>query len=57
MKELFPDYRQNPYLDRLPQLQRELLKIVEVPLNKEKIDILAQGYRKVLLEWQREETI
>lgn len=50
VKELFPDYRDNPYLGELPQLQQELLKIIEVPLNRRKIDILAEGYRKVLLE-------
>jgi len=54
VKELFPDYRQNPYLKELPQLQWELLKMVEIPLNKEKIDILAEGYRKVLREWQNQ---
>ena len=55
VKELFPDYRQNPYLKELPQLQWELLKMVEIPLNKEKIDILADGYRKVLREWQNQQ--
>ena len=54
VKELFPDYQKNPYLEKLPQLQRELLKMVEIPLDKEKIDILAQGYRKVLRDWQKE---
>lgn len=54
VKELFPDYQKNPYLEKLPQLQRELLKMVEIPLDKEKIDILAQGYRKVLWDWQKE---
>ena len=52
VKELFPEYEKNPYLEQLPQLQQELLKIVSVPLDKEKIDILANGYRKVLLENQ-----
>jgi glycosyltransferase involved in cell wall biosynthesis len=50
VKELFPEYRKNPYLSELPQLQSELLKIVDVPLDKEKIDILAKAYRKVLAE-------
>lgn len=50
VKEIFPNYQDNPYLDELPQLQRELLKMVEVPLNREKIDILANAYRKVLAE-------
>lgn len=54
VKEIFPDYQKNPYLNELPPLQRELLKIVEIPLDKEKIDILAQGYRKVLTDWNRE---
>lgn len=49
VKELFPDYLKNPYLDQLPQLQRELLKMIEIPLDPGKIDILAQGYRKVLI--------
>ena len=48
--ELFPDYERNPYLETLPQLQLELLKIVKVPLDKTKIDILANAYRKVLRE-------
>lgn len=48
VKELFPDYGKNPYLHKLPQLQMELLKIAAVPLDKEKIDILAGAYRKVL---------
>ncbi|MDE6852996.1 MAG: glycosyltransferase [Lachnospiraceae bacterium] len=48
--ELFPDYEKNPYLDTLPQLQSELLKIVKVPLDEVKIDILANAYRKVLQE-------
>lgn len=48
--ELFPDYEKNPYLDQLPQLQSELLKIVKVPLDEAKIDILANAYRKVLRE-------
>lgn len=48
VRELFPDYHNNPYLDELPQLQRELLKIVDVPLDRQKIDILANAYRKVL---------
>lgn len=48
VKELFPDYKKNPYLGHLPPLQLEILKIVEVPLTKEKIDILSEGYRKVL---------
>jgi glycosyltransferase involved in cell wall biosynthesis len=50
VKTLFPRYQENPYLEQLPQLQRELLKMVEVPLDKEKIDILANAYRKVLSE-------
>lgn len=57
VKELFPDYQKNPYLEKLPQLQREILKMVEIPLDKEKIDILAQGYRKVLRDWQKENGI
>lgn len=48
--ELFPDYERNPYLDQLPQLQSELLKMVKVPLDEAKIDILANAYRKVLRE-------
>lgn len=48
VRELFPAYRDNPYLEKLPQLQQELLKIVDVPLDREKIDILANAYRKVL---------
>lgn len=52
VKELFPDYEKNPKLNKLPQLQRELLKIASVPLDEEKINILAQAYRKVLLENQ-----
>ena len=48
--ELFPDYERNPYLETLPQLQLELLKIVKVPLDETKIDILANAYRKVLRE-------
>lgn len=46
--DLFPDYKKNPYLDDLPPLQKELLKIVEVPLTPEKIEVLAAGYRSVL---------
>lgn len=46
--ELFPDYENNPYLDTLPQLQSELLKMVKVPLDEAKINILANAYRKVL---------
>lgn len=50
VKEIFPDHEKNPYLYKLPQLQSELLKIVAVPLDEEKIDILAGAYRKVLLD-------
>lgn len=50
VKTLFPDYDKNPYLGKLPQLQAELLKIVSVPLDKEKIDVLAEAYKKVLLD-------
>lgn len=50
VKELFPNYRDNPYIVKLPQLQRELLKIVEIPLNPEKINILADAYRKTLMK-------
>lgn len=50
VKELFPDYEKNPYLDKLPQLQSELLKMVKVPLDKERIDILAGAYKKVLMD-------
>ena len=57
IKELFPDYLRNPYLEKLPPLQMELLKMIEIPLNKDKIDILAQGYRKALADWQRENGI
>lgn len=46
--ELFPDYEKNPYLDTLPQLQSELLKIAGVPLDEQRIDVLANAYRKVL---------
>ena len=48
VRELFPDYQENPYLDRLPPLQMELLKIIQVDLTPEKIEVLAQGYRSVL---------
>lgn len=48
VKELFPYYLRNPYLTELPPLQQELLKIVEVDLSPEKIEILARGYREVL---------
>lgn len=48
VRQLFPDYQSNPYLDKLPPLQLELLKIIEVDLTPEKIEILAQGYRSVL---------
>ncbi|MDO4167997.1 MAG: hypothetical protein Q4D32_11400, partial [Eubacteriales bacterium] len=50
VRELFPDYGVNPYLDGLPQLQRELLKMIDIPLDREKIDVLANAYRKVLAE-------
>lgn len=50
VKELFPEYCKNKYLEQLPPLQMEILKIVSVTLDKEKIDILAQAYRKVLIE-------
>ncbi len=46
--ELFPEYEKNPYLDTLPQLQSELLKIVGAALDEQRIDILANAYRKVL---------
>lgn len=52
VKELFPEYLNNPYLNTLPPLQKELLKMIEIPLDKEKIDILARGYQKVFLEWK-----
>ncbi|MCI8337504.1 MAG: glycosyltransferase family 2 protein [Lachnospiraceae bacterium] len=48
VRELFPDYQVNPYLEKLPPLQMELLKIIQVDLTPEKIEILAQGYRSVL---------
>lgn len=48
VKELFPDYIRNPYLNELSPLQAEVLKMVDVPLNEKKIDILANGYRKIL---------
>ena len=50
VKMLFPEYQKNPYLSELPQLQQEILKMVSVPLDKEKIDILAKAYRGVLLK-------
>lgn len=50
VKELFPNYQNNPYLEQLPQLQAELLKIVEVSLDQEKINILAEAYQRVLQE-------
>lgn len=50
VRELFPDHGVNPYLDGLPQLQRELLKMIDIPLDREKIDVLANAYRKVLAE-------
>lgn len=52
VRELFPDYENNPNLDKLPQLQREILKMASVPLDEQKIEILAQAYRKVLAENQ-----
>ncbi|MCH5266859.1 MAG: DUF2920 family protein [Lachnospiraceae bacterium] len=52
VRELFPNYEKNPYLETLPQLQQELLKMVAAPLDKEKIDILAGAYRKVLTDNQ-----
>jgi Glycosyltransferases involved in cell wall biogenesis len=48
VRELFPNYQRNPYLEKLPPLQLELLKIIQVDLTPEKIEILAQGYRGVL---------
>lgn len=48
VRELFPHYQGNPYLEKLPPLQLELLKIIQVDLTPEKIEILAQGYRSVL---------
>lgn len=48
VRELFPNYQRNPYLEKLPPLQLELLKIIQVDLTPEKIEILAQGYRSVL---------
>lgn len=48
VRELFPHYQGNPYLKKLPPLQLELLKIIQVDLTPEKIEILAQGYRSVL---------
>lgn len=50
VRELFPDYKRNPYLEKLPQLQGELLKMVEIPLDEEKINILAGAYREVLID-------
>ncbi len=51
VRDLFPNYWDNPYLDELPQLQRELLKMIDVSLDREKIDVLANAYRKVLTEY------
>lgn len=48
VKVLFPNYAKNPYLNRLYPLQTEILKMVDIPLDEEKIDILANGYRQVL---------
>jgi glycosyltransferase involved in cell wall biosynthesis len=48
VKELFPHYQKNPYLEELPQVQKKLLKMVEIPLNRERIDILANAFRKAL---------
>lgn len=48
VRELFPSYRDNPYLHKLPPLQQELLKIVDADLNRAKIDKLAYAYCKVL---------
>jgi len=48
VRQLFPDYQSNPYLEKLPPLQLELLKIAGVDLTPERIEILAQGYRSVL---------
>lgn len=53
VKELFPNYRNNPYLSQLPPLQQELLKIVDVPLNEDKIELLAGEYCRVVRDWQR----
>lgn len=53
VKELFPNYKTNPYICQLPPLQQELLKIVEVPLTEEKIEVLAREYCRVVLEWQK----
>ncbi len=50
VKREFPNYMENPGIAKLPPLQQELLKIVEAPLTDEKIDALAEGYRKVLEE-------
>ena len=53
VKELFPCYMNNPYLNSLPPLQMELIKIIEVDLDDEKIELLAREYRKVLIKENR----
>lgn len=53
VRELFPDYMENPYLNTLPPLQREILKIAGVDLTPEKIEILADGYRSVLRQTKK----
>lgn len=53
VRELFPDYMGNPYLNTLPPLQMEILKIAGVDLTPEKIEILADGYRSVLRQTKK----
>lgn len=48
VKKIFPNYQKNKTIDLLNPLQKELLKIVEVNLTEENIDMLASEYRKVL---------
>ncbi|MBQ9118791.1 MAG: glycosyltransferase family 2 protein [Lachnospiraceae bacterium] len=46
VKEYFPDYRNNPYLERFLPLERELLKTIELELSNGQWEMLAEQYRK-----------
>ena len=43
----FPDYRNNPYLERFSSLESELLKTAEQELSAEQWQLLAEGYRRL----------
>ncbi len=48
VKEEFPEYRSNPYLERFLPLERELLKTLELEVTNAQWQHLAEQYRKML---------